>query len=113
MSLDPSGSRLVTGGVDYDMKMWDFAAMDASLHSFRSLQPCERYCSVGQVFDRWFGDICDIFQWACGWPVGVKETLCLRIGALGCQSICFEMNIVQKGVLKLEFKDPHKYLSTV
>ncbi len=43
MSLDPSGSRLVTGGVDYDMKMWDFAAMDASLHSFRSLQPCESH----------------------------------------------------------------------
>ncbi|XP_038048587.1 WD repeat-containing protein 70-like [Patiria miniata] len=43
ISLDPSGSRLVTGGFDYEMKMWDFAAMDSSLHSFRSLQPCSSH----------------------------------------------------------------------
>uniref|UniRef100_A0A8B9HM48 WD repeat-containing protein 70 n=1 Tax=Astyanax mexicanus TaxID=7994 RepID=A0A8B9HM48_ASTMX len=41
LGLDPSGARLVTGGYDYDVKFWDFAGMDAALHAFRSLQPCE------------------------------------------------------------------------
>lgn len=41
LSLDPSGARLVTGGYDYDMKFWDFAGMDKSLRSFRTLRPCE------------------------------------------------------------------------
>ncbi|XP_016346390.1 WD repeat-containing protein 70 [Sinocyclocheilus anshuiensis] len=41
LALDPSGARLVTGGYDYDVKFWDFAGMDAALHAFRSLQPCE------------------------------------------------------------------------
>ncbi|XP_073770428.1 WD repeat-containing protein 70 isoform X1 [Danio rerio] len=41
LALDPSGARLVTGGYDYDVRFWDFAGMDANLHAFRSLQPCE------------------------------------------------------------------------
>ncbi|RXN18006.1 WD repeat-containing 70 [Labeo rohita] len=41
LALDPSGARLITGGYDYDVKFWDFAGMDAALHAFRSLQPCE------------------------------------------------------------------------
>lgn len=56
LGLDPSGARLVTGGFDYDVKFWDFAGMDASLHAFRSLQPCEchqikslQYSSTGDV----------------------------------------------------------------
>ena len=35
MAIDPSGSRLVTGSIDYEVKFWDFAGMDASLKSFR------------------------------------------------------------------------------
>ena len=35
MAIDPSGSRLVTGSIDYEVKFWDFAGMDASLRSFR------------------------------------------------------------------------------
>ncbi|RUS84256.1 hypothetical protein EGW08_008008 [Elysia chlorotica] len=41
LALDPSGARLVTGSTDFDVKFWDFAGMDASLKSFRSLRPCE------------------------------------------------------------------------
>ncbi|XP_035227967.1 WD repeat-containing protein 70-like [Stegodyphus dumicola] len=41
LSLDPNGARLVTGGYDFDVKFWDFAGMDVSLQSFRSLRPCE------------------------------------------------------------------------
>ncbi|XP_037954493.1 gastrulation defective protein 1 homolog [Teleopsis dalmanni] len=40
---DPSGARMVSGSIDYDMCFWDFAGMDASMHSFRNLQPCENY----------------------------------------------------------------------
>lgn len=41
LALDPSGARLVTGSYDFDVKLWDFAGMDPSLKSFRSLRPCE------------------------------------------------------------------------
>ncbi|KAL9970616.1 hypothetical protein ACROYT_G023023 [Oculina patagonica] len=41
LALDPSGSRLVTGGYDYEIKFWDFNAMDASRRAFRTLQPFE------------------------------------------------------------------------
>jgi WD40 repeat protein len=35
ISLDIAGARLLTGGFDYLIKMWDFAAMDSSFRSFR------------------------------------------------------------------------------
>jgi len=41
LCLDPSGARVVSGGSDYDLKLWDFAGMDPSLRSFRSKRPCE------------------------------------------------------------------------
>ncbi|GFR80244.1 WD repeat-containing protein 70 [Elysia marginata] len=41
LALDPSGARLVTGSIDFDVKFWDFAGMDLSLKSFRPLRPCE------------------------------------------------------------------------
>lgn len=40
---DPSGARLVSGSIDYDMCFWDFAGMDSSMRSFRQLQPCENH----------------------------------------------------------------------
>ena len=40
-NLSLLGTRLVTGSVDYDVKLWDFAGMNSSLQSFRSLRPCE------------------------------------------------------------------------
>ncbi|XP_060086401.1 WD repeat-containing protein 70-like [Ylistrum balloti] len=56
LALDPSGARLVTGSVDYEMKFWDFAGMDTSLQSFRSIRPCEchpikqlQYSSTGDT----------------------------------------------------------------
>ena len=43
LAIDPSGSRLTSGSIDYDVKFWDFAGMDASLKSFRSIRPCESH----------------------------------------------------------------------
>lgn len=41
LALDPNGARLVTGGYDFDITLFDFAGMDSSLQPFRSLRPCE------------------------------------------------------------------------
>eukprot|EP00088_Acartia_fossae_P016822 TRINITY_DN1947_c0_g1_i1.p1 TRINITY_DN1947_c0_g1~~TRINITY_DN1947_c0_g1_i1.p1 ORF type:complete len:722 (+),score=178.20 TRINITY_DN1947_c0_g1_i1:39-2168(+) len=43
LSLDPSGARVISGGIDYDLKLWDFAGMDPSLRSFRKIRPCESH----------------------------------------------------------------------
>eukprot|EP00730_Choanoeca_flexa_P018636 TRINITY_DN9073_c0_g1_i1.p1 TRINITY_DN9073_c0_g1~~TRINITY_DN9073_c0_g1_i1.p1 ORF type:complete len:636 (+),score=134.05 TRINITY_DN9073_c0_g1_i1:136-1908(+) len=43
LTLDPNGSRLVTGGYDYQLKLWDFNGMDAALRAFRSTEPHEGY----------------------------------------------------------------------
>lgn len=41
LSVDHAGARLVTGSVDYDVKLWDFAGMNSTLQSFRTIRPCE------------------------------------------------------------------------
>ncbi|KAH7977474.1 hypothetical protein HPB49_001842 [Dermacentor silvarum] len=41
LALDPNGARLVTGGYDFDITLFDFAGMDSSLQPFRSLRPCD------------------------------------------------------------------------
>eukprot|EP00041_Stephanoeca_diplocostata_P027213 m.746407 g.746407 ORF g.746407 m.746407 type:complete len:594 (+) comp23136_c0_seq6:186-1967(+) len=41
MDIDPSGARVVTGSFDYKVKLWDFAAMDARMRSFREVEPFE------------------------------------------------------------------------
>ncbi|XP_050312051.1 gastrulation defective protein 1 homolog [Anthonomus grandis grandis] len=43
LTVDHSGARLASGSVDYDVSFWDFAGMDSSLRSFRTLQPCENH----------------------------------------------------------------------
>lgn len=43
VAADPAGARLATGSVDYDVRFWDFAGMDATMQSFRTLQPCENH----------------------------------------------------------------------
>ena len=43
LAIDPSGARLVSGAVDYEVKFWDFAGMDSSLRSFRTIKPCESH----------------------------------------------------------------------
>jgi WD40 repeat protein len=39
MAIDPSGSRLISGGYDSVIKFWDFNAMDANFKSFRTIEP--------------------------------------------------------------------------
>ena len=42
LGMDPSGARVISGGYDYTVRLWDFAGMDSRLKSFRSITPCER-----------------------------------------------------------------------
>jgi len=41
LALDPGGARVLSGGIDYELKFWDFAGMDPSLRSFRSKKPMD------------------------------------------------------------------------
>ena len=51
LAVEPSGSRLVTSALDFDMKYWDFAGMDKSCQSFRELTPCECHNPVQLQFN--------------------------------------------------------------
>lgn len=51
ISLDQSGSRLLTGSYDCTFKYWDFAGMDSiALNPFRSLEPVETHSVLTSVF---------------------------------------------------------------
>ena len=41
LSVDPAGARVVSGGRDCLIKLWDFHGMDANMRPFRSLEPAE------------------------------------------------------------------------
>lgn len=49
IAIDSNGARMATGGYDFELKLWDFNGMDASLRYFRSIQPCE--CHQIKVLD--------------------------------------------------------------
>jgi WD40 repeat protein len=41
IAVDPTGSRVLTGGYDYVVRMYDFQGMDSRLRSFRQVEPSE------------------------------------------------------------------------
>ena len=43
MTIDSLGERLITGGFDYELKMWDFHTMDKTLQYYRAISPCESH----------------------------------------------------------------------
>lgn len=43
LAVDPTGTRLVSGGVDYEVRYWDFQGMDQSREAFRSFCPADGY----------------------------------------------------------------------
>jgi len=43
MTVDANGARMATGSYDYEIKLWDFGGMDATLRAFRTIQPCESH----------------------------------------------------------------------
>ncbi|KAL4716947.1 hypothetical protein ACJJTC_012758 [Scirpophaga incertulas] len=43
LSVDPSGARLASGSVAYDISFWDFAGMDSTMLAFRNMTPCQNH----------------------------------------------------------------------
>lgn len=41
LASNPKGSRVVSGGHDYKVKMWDFNGMTSSMRPFREIEPAE------------------------------------------------------------------------
>ncbi|CAF1143923.1 unnamed protein product, partial [Didymodactylos carnosus] len=41
LTTDLNGTRMITGGYDGDMEMFDFGSMDSSFKPFRTIQPCQ------------------------------------------------------------------------
>ncbi|CAF2726209.1 unnamed protein product [Rotaria sp. Silwood2] len=40
LTLDSNGMRMITGGHDETMKMFDFTSMDKNFQAFRTIKPC-------------------------------------------------------------------------
>ena len=38
LALEPSGARLISGGLDYFVRLWDFNGMDKRMKAFRELE---------------------------------------------------------------------------
>ncbi|KRY32895.1 WD repeat-containing protein 70 [Trichinella spiralis] len=51
-AFDGSGARFASGGYDYSVSLWDFAGMDASMKSFRSLHPFECHVIKSLAFSQ-------------------------------------------------------------
>ncbi|CAF1549117.1 unnamed protein product, partial [Adineta steineri] len=43
LTIDSNGERLISGGFDYELKMWDFPTMDKKLQYSRAISPCESH----------------------------------------------------------------------
>ncbi|CAG0917013.1 unnamed protein product [Notodromas monacha] len=43
IAVDNSGARLTTGGLEYEVRLFDFAGMNAAFLPFRTLKPCESH----------------------------------------------------------------------
>eukprot|EP01064_Diplonema_japonicum_P033105 TRINITY_DN6447_c0_g1_i1.p1 TRINITY_DN6447_c0_g1~~TRINITY_DN6447_c0_g1_i1.p1 ORF type:complete len:594 (+),score=129.94 TRINITY_DN6447_c0_g1_i1:58-1782(+) len=43
LDVDRTGSRLITGSMDYTVKIWQFAAMDSSFRPYKTNEPHEGY----------------------------------------------------------------------
>uniref|UniRef100_A0A182MYW5 WD_REPEATS_REGION domain-containing protein n=1 Tax=Anopheles dirus TaxID=7168 RepID=A0A182MYW5_9DIPT len=56
LASDPSGVRLASGSMDYNLNFWDFSGMDKSMKSFRSLQPCENH-PIRNLYYSFSGDM--------------------------------------------------------
>lgn len=56
LAVDPPGARVITGGYDYDVKMWDFGGMRGDFKPFKSFEPYENYhvsCGCGSAEGRY------------------------------------------------------------
>lgn len=76
IAVDPKGSRMVSGGYDYQVKLWDFNMMDPTLKYFRELEEPVGNYPVHQIGFSIGGDK------FCVVHAGLKPKLFTREGAL-------------------------------
>jgi len=50
LGMDPSGARFVSGSHDFEVKFYDFNAMDSDLKPFRDITPCEAHAIKQLVY---------------------------------------------------------------
>ena len=50
LALDPAGGRILSGALDYKVRLWDFGGMDRSHTSFREFEPTAGYPVVALSF---------------------------------------------------------------
>ncbi len=43
LTIDSNGERLISGGFDYELKMWDIPTMNKTLQYYRAISPCESH----------------------------------------------------------------------
>merc|ERR1712091_415094 len=46
IAVDPAGARVLTGSLDYKVRLFDFGGMDKHHHSFREIEPDEGHAVV-------------------------------------------------------------------
>lgn len=50
LSIDPNGTRAVSGGYDYEVRFWDMVGLSSDPRSFRTITPCESHPIKNVVF---------------------------------------------------------------
>ena len=50
MAIDRVGNRMVSGGLDYKLRFWDFHGMNKSINSFRLVEPIEGHPIISLSF---------------------------------------------------------------
>jgi WD repeat-containing protein 70 len=51
IDIDRNGNRMVSGGLDYLLKIWDFPGMNRKLKSMREYRPFDGHPITGLSFD--------------------------------------------------------------
>lgn len=49
--MDPIGNRMITGGLDYVLKIWDFSGMNKKFKAMREFRPFDGHPITALSFD--------------------------------------------------------------
>lgn len=93
LALDPNGARLVTGGIDYEVKFWDFQGMDSTLQSFRTIKPCQAH-SISHLEYNSNGEMLLIISGSC------HAKLVDRDGVVKAETVKGDQYITDKSMTK-------------
>jgi len=89
LSLDRSGSRVVSGAYDYQMKLWNFSGMNEEMAAFRTVEPQEGH----QIRSLQFSNTGDMILVVTG---SAQPKLFTRDGMEVCQFVRGDMYLVDQ-----------------